>query len=94
MSHESFWNKNSETFESRGEEISADDQSQDSSQKALIFGPICILILYSKIRRWEKKREIGQVVKGNVPLFQLFSIQFQVANEDLLWNRQYKWWFM
>lgn len=48
----SFWNKHSDTNESGREETTLDDQSQDSSGKALILRPDCILILYSRTTRW------------------------------------------
>lgn len=64
------------------------DGRQDSSRKASVPGPVCILSLYSKTTRASKqdfyRSFLGseQVVKGNGPLFQLFVqvILFQVSS--------------
>lgn len=69
------------------------DQSQNSFRKTLILGPVCVLILYSKIAMWERKASKilqkcsgGQQVKDNGPLIQQFLrvLLFQVGNEIML----------
>lgn len=81
--------------ESGGEEMLTVDGSQDSSRKASVPGPVCILSLYSKTTRASEqdfyRSFLGseQVVKGNGPLFQLFVqvILFQDQAEPCLANR-------
>lgn len=64
--------KHPDSIESRRQEMSSVDRSQDRSGKAPMPGPVGILISYSKTTRWGQQtrlyRSIGgsqQVVKGN-----------------------------
>lgn len=70
-----------------------DQHHDNSSQKALVSCPVCILTSCFKTTRWgEQLSQIVQVVKGNDPLFQPFLqvILFQVACEVILANSRYR----